>query len=256
MIPVLFEIGPIKIYSFGAMLVVAFMVNYALLKMQMVRTGRSPEFAGDIIFWAALGGILGSKVYYLIENYKSVIADPMGMIFSGAGLVFLGGLMGGMLAVTILLRKRGESWLEFADLVAPLLIMGYAIGRIGCFLVGDDYGIPTSLPWGLTFPEGMPITLIPVHPTQIYETILGFVIFAILWSIRDKASPVGTVFYMYLILAGLERFFIEFIRTNNEYVFGLTGAQLISIIMISIGTYFLVKTRQVSIHEPMTDTNP
>jgi len=256
MIPVLFEIGPIKIYSFGAMLVVAFMVNYALLKKQMVRTGRTPEFAGDIIFWAALGGILGSKVYYLIENYKSVIADPIGMIFSGAGLVFLGGLMGGMLAVTILLRKKGESWIEFADLVAPLLIMGYAIGRIGCFLVGDDYGVQTSLPWGLTFPKGIPITLVPVHPTQLYETSIGFVIFAILWSLSEKASPVGTVFYLYLILAGLERFFIEFIRTNNEYLFGLTGAQLISIVMISIGTYFLVKTRQVSIHKPVIDTNP
>lgn len=254
MIPVLFEIGPIKIYSYGAMLVVAFMVNYALLKKQMVRTGRSPELAGDIIFWAALGGILGSKGYYLIENYKSVIADPMGMIFSGAGLVYLGGLMGGMLAVTILLRKRGESWIEFADLVAPLLMMGYAIGRIGCFLVGDDYGIPTSLPWGLTFPKGIPITLIPVHPTQLYEISLGLVIFAILWSLREKARPVGTLFYLYLILAGLERFFIEFIRTTNEYLIGLTGAQLISIVMISIGTFLLVKTRQVSI-KPVTDTD-
>lgn len=162
--------------------------------------------------------------------------------------------MGGMLAVTILLRKRGESWIEFADLVAPLLMMGYAIGRIGCFLVGDDYGIPTSLPWGLTFPKGIPITLIPVHPTQLYEISLGLVIFAILWSLREKARPVGTLFYLYLILAGLERFFIEFIRTTNEYLIGLTGAQLISIVMISIGTFLLVKTRQVSI-KPVTDTD-
>lgn len=109
----------------------------------------------------------------MIENHRAFAADPLGMIFSGSGLVFLGGLAGGMLAVTLLVRKRNQPWLEIADSAAPLLILGYAIGRIGCFLVGDDYGVASSLPWAMAFPEGSPPTFVPVHPTQLYETLAG-----------------------------------------------------------------------------------
>jgi len=165
MIPVLFEIGPIKIYSFGFMLVVAFYTTYYLLQKDMKRLGYDVKIASDIVFAAAVGGILGSKVYYLIENFGRVIDDPIGMIFSGSGLVFLGGLMGGTLGVTIVLHKNKLPWINFADIVAPLLILGYAIGRVGCFLVGDDYGIPTHLPWGLSFENGLPPTSYYVFQT-------------------------------------------------------------------------------------------
>ena len=156
MFPVLLEIGPIKIYSFGFMLVAAFYSTYFLLNHDLKRMGHDEKLASDMVFWAAIGGVLGSKIYYLLENLNQVIDNPMGMIFSGSGLVFLGGLMGGTFAVTMVLQKNNLPWLIFADVVAPLLILGYGIGRIGCFLVGDDYGIPTHLPWGVSFPDGLP----------------------------------------------------------------------------------------------------
>ncbi|MCH7612677.1 MAG: prolipoprotein diacylglyceryl transferase [Candidatus Marinimicrobia bacterium] len=261
MMPILFEIGPIKIYSFGFMLVVAFYTCYYLLQKDMKRLGYEAKIASDMIFAAAVGGILGSKIYYLIEHFDRVIDDPFGMIFSGSGLVFLGGLMGGTLGVTIVLRKNNLPWIKFADIVAPLLILGYAIGRVGCFLVGDDYGVPTHLPWGVSFENGLPPTtyrifesyypwvdltgfepgLLTVHPTQLYEVSIGLAIFAFLWNRRTKIKVFGSLFFTYLIIAGIERFSIEFIRTNNHFIFDLTGAQLISIGMIIMGTVGLLR---------------
>ncbi|SVA83576.1 uncharacterized protein METZ01_LOCUS136430 [marine metagenome] len=241
MYPILFEIGPLKIYSYGFMLVIAFYTCFYLLNHDMKRLGYDNKFAPDIVFWAAVGGILGSKLYYLLENLDQVIQDPFGMIFSGSGLVFLGGLMGGTFGVTMVLRKNNLPWLVFADIVAPLLILGYGIGRIGCFLVGDDYGISSDLPWAMTFPNGLPPTLSAVHPTQMYETILALGIFSFLWSRRKNVQVTGNLFFTYLILAGVERFMIEFIRINEKYFFGeFSGAQIISVIMICIGTYFLL----------------
>ncbi|MDP6835694.1 MAG: prolipoprotein diacylglyceryl transferase [Candidatus Marinimicrobia bacterium] len=248
--PFLFEIGPLKIPSYGFMLATAFLIDYYLLHKDLKRRGRNPELAGDLVFWAAIGGIVGSKIYYMIENHRAFAYDPLGMIFSGSGLVFLGGLAGGMLAVTLLLRKKNLPWLEFADIVAPLLILGYAVGRIGCFMVGDDYGVASSLPWAMTFPKGSPPTTIPVHPTQLYETLAGLGIFALLWNLRTKIQTVGILFSIYLILAGTERFLIEFIRTTNKYLFGLSGAQLISIILFLTGSYFIFRFSSKHDQEP------
>ena len=261
MFPVLFEIGPIKIYSFGFMLVVAFYSTYFLLNHDLKRMGHDEKLASDMVFWAAIGGVLGSKIYYLLENLDQVIDNPMGMIFSGSGLVFLGGLMGGTFAVTMVLKKNNLPWLIFADIVAPLLILGYGIGRIGCFLVGDDYGIPTHLPWAVSFPDGLPPStsqvfsayypwidisgfapgILHVHPTQLYEFTLAVAIFYFLWSRRNNVKIAGSLFFLYLILAGVERFAIEFIRTNEKYLFEIfSGSQIISMIMIIIGSYFLI----------------
>ena len=160
MLPVVFEIGPVKIYSFGLMLVTAFYTCYGLLYLEMKRLKYDTEIASDIIFWSAVGGVLGAKAYYLIENLDRTIQDPYGMIFSGSGLVFLGGLIGSTTCVSIILKKRRLPWYLFADTVAPLIMIGYAIGRIGCFLVGDDYGLPSSLPWAISFPNGIPPTTV------------------------------------------------------------------------------------------------
>ena len=186
------EFGPIKIPSYGVMLMTAFLSCYYLLNRELKKKGKDPEMASDAIFWAALGGILGAKLYYLLENYKLVIADPVGMIFSGSGLVFWGGLAGGMIAVLSYLRYKNEDWIEWTDFISPLLILGYSIGRVGCTLVGCDYGLPTNLPWAMTFPNGAPPTLIPVHPTQIYETLLGLIIFSILWNLKYKLKNEGS----------------------------------------------------------------
>ena len=247
--PYLFEFGPIKIPSYGVMLMTAFLSCYYLLNRELKKKGKDPEMASDAIFWAALGGILGAKLYYLLENYKLVIADPVGMIFSGSGLVFWGGLAGGMIAVLSYLRYKNEDWIEWTDFISPLLILGYSIGRVGCTLVGCDYGLPTNLPWAMTFPNGAPPTLIPVHPTQIYETLLGLIIFSILWNLKYKLKK-GYLFSLYLFLAGTERFFIEFIRTNPKYLIGLSGAQIISILMITISLILFFTFNRLNI----TDT--
>ena len=268
MFPVIFDFGTISIFgfefhpvinSYGFMLMMAFYSCYYFLNKDLNRLGYDDKLASDIVFAAAVGGILGSKIYYLIENFERVKADPTGMIFSGAGLVFLGGLMGGTLGVTYVIKKNELTWINFADIVAPLLILGYAVGRIGCFLVGDDYGLPTNVPWGIAFPNGLPPStynvfqsyypwinlegfspgVLKVHPTQIYESIIGFGIFYFLYQKRTKVVVIGSLFFTYLILAGAERFFIEFLRVNTKYLFGLSGSQLISLIMIFIGAWFL-----------------
>ena len=269
MYPVIYDFGNINIFgfefspvinSYGFMLMMAFYTCYYFLNKDLKRLGYDSNLSGDIVFAAAVGGILGSKIYYLIENFDRVIADPTGMIFSGAGLVFLGGLMGGTLGVTFVINKNNLSWITFADIVAPLLILGYAIGRIGCLLVGDDYGLPTHLPWGIEFPNGLPPStysifqtyypwvnldnfepgVLSVHPTPIYEAIIGGLIFYYLYQKRTSVTIVGSLFFTYLILAGTERFIVEFLRLNEKYFIGLSGAQVISILMITIGAWFLM----------------
>ena len=268
MYPVIFDFGIISVFgfefhpvinSYGFMLMMAFYSCYYFLNKDLNRLGYDAKLASDIVFAAAVGGILGSKIYYLVENFERVKADPAGMIFSGAGVVFLGGLMGGTLGVTYVIKKNKLPWIKFADIVAPLLILGYAVGRIGCFLVGDDYGLPTNGPWGIAFPNGLPPStysvfqsyypwislegfnpgVLKVHPTQIYESIIGFGIFYFLYQKRIKIVVIGSLFFTYLIFAGAERFFIEFLRVNTKYFFGLSGSQLISLIMIFIGVWFL-----------------
>ena len=271
MFPTIYDFGtvnlfgfsfPLAIHSFGFMLVVAFYTTYFILNNDLKKLNYDQNLASDLIFWAAFGGVVGSKIYHLLENLDQVFQDPIGMIFSGSGLVFLGGLVGGTIAVTIILNKNKLPWLEFADIVAPLLILGYGIGRIGCFLVGDDYGTPTELPWGMSFPNGLPPSttsvfslyfpwiaiskynpgLLKVHPTQLYETIISIIIFFYLYNKRKSVKIKGSLFFLYLILAGFERFFVEFIRTNEKYFLDIfSGAQIISLIMISIGILFLFR---------------
>ena len=272
MYPIIYDFGVVDlfgfqfrlaIYSFGLMLVIAFYACYFLLEKDLKELGHDEKLASDIIFWSALGGIIGSKIYHVIENLDQILAssNPLSMIFSGSGLVFLGGLIGAVVAVTIVLNKYEVSWLKFADQLAPLILLGYAIGRLGCFLVGDDYGIPSNLPWAMSFPEGLPPTttsvfeyqfpwvdisglpagVIKVHPTQMYETLICSILFYLLWSKRNNILVPGSLFFQYLILAGSERFIIEFLRTNEKYVFDIfSGAQILSILMIIIGSYFLL----------------
>ncbi len=271
MYPIIYDFGIINIfgiefhlaiYSFGLMLVIAFYSCYFLLENDLKIMNYDEKLASDIIFWSALGGILGAKIYHVIENFNDILlsANPISQIFSGSGLVFLGGLIGAVFSVTLILKKYNVPWLNMADRLAPLILLGYAIGRIGCFLVGDDYGIPSSLPWAIAFPDGLPPTtisvfeyqypwidipnydseIIKVHPTQLYETLICGILFFILWSKRNKVLIPGTLFFQYLVFAGSERFFIEFLRTNEKYLFGIfSGAQVLSIVMICIGSYLL-----------------
>lgn len=267
MYPILFQFGSFTISSFGVMMVIAFLLGNYLLRIDVVAEGYDAIIADDIIFRAAIGGILGAKIYYLIENIPTgqaadninglinIIAGiftlngeriAFGIQNFGAGLVFMGGLVGGMAAVSWYIYRKNLNWLKIADLAAPFLVLGHGIGRIGCFLVGDDYGIPTNLPWAIAFPNGLPPTTIAVHPTQLYEMSAYFIIFFYLRYRKRNQTFSGEIIFEYLFLGGLSRFMVEFIRTNTKYIFGLSGAQYLSILMMAIGAYQLWKMRRLN----------
>jgi len=265
--PILFQFGSFTISSFGVMMVIAFLLGNYLLRIDVVAEGYDAIIADDIIFRAAIGGILGAKFYYLIENIPTgqaadninglinIIAGiftlngeriAFGIQNFGAGLVFLGGLVGGMAAVSWYIYRKNLNWFKIADLAAPFLVLGHGIGRIGCFLVGDDYGIPTNLPWAIAFPNGLPPTNIAVHPTQLYEMSAYFIIFFYLRYRKRNQTFSGEIIFEYLFLGGLSRFMVEFIRTNTKYILGLSGAQYLSILMMAIGAYQLWKMRRLN----------
>ena len=267
MYPILFHFGSFPISSFGVMMVIAFLLGNYLLRIDVVAEGYDAIIADDIIFRAAIGGILGAKVYYLIENIPTgqaadninglinIIAGiftlngeriALGIQNFGAGLVFLGGLVGGMAAVSWYIYRKNLNWFKIADLAAPFLVLGHGIGRIGCFLVGDDYGIPTNLPWAIAFPNGLPPTNIAVHPTQLYEMSAYFIIFFYLRYRKRNQTFSGEIIFEYLFLGGISRFMVEFIRTNTKYILGLSGAQYLSILMMAIGAYQLWKMRRLN----------
>ena len=255
MYPELFKIGPFTVYSYGLMVGIAFIVANYLLTNEFERRKLAKNLSTEITLLAIVFGIVGAKLFHLFENWSEFLSDPL-MAFSPGGLTFFGGLILAIIAIWIYLRRKNIPFLLIADAVSPALILGYGIGRIGCHLSGDgDYGIPTNLPWGTDysagtvpphymlqgtewakqFPNGIVPDTIPLHPTPIYEFILTVIIFAVLWKLRTKEWALGKLFMLYLILAGLERLLIEFIRLNPRIFLGLTEAQLISIIMIVVG---------------------
>ena len=269
MYPILFEFGPFIISSFGVMMVAAFLICNYLLKRDIQTAGHDPMIGEELVFRAAVGGIIGAKLYHLIETIPggqatdnlAGLVDIIAGIFTlnaerlglgiqnfGSGLVFLGGLIGGMIAVTLYIYKNKMKWLEVADWVAPFLALGHGIGRIGCFLVGDDYGIPSNLPWACAFPIGLPPTDIPVHPTQLYEMSSYFLVFIYLRYKKRNKIFTGELMFEYLFLVGFSRFMIEFIRINPKYLWGMSGAQFISVLMMSIGAYYMWKMRHISKH--------
>lgn len=250
MLPVILRIGPLKIYSYGLMLALGFLVTGFLLKRELKRVGLSTNMGDAIIFGALLGGIFGAKVYSVIEGFRDSGFASLRTFFSGAGLVWYGGFAGGTIVVLTIIWRSHAPMMKVIDLIAPLLILGYAFGRVGCFLSGDgDYGLPTDLPWGMAFPNGTVPTTEKVHPTPLYEITLSLIIFFFLWKIRRRNLPTGWIFGMYLILAGAERLIMEFWRINPRVAFGMSMAQIISIIIIIIGFVFVLRLRKTQIKD-------
>lgn len=259
MFPTLLKIGNFEITTFGFMMFLGFFIAGIVIGRQFRRAGLGDELASSVVIAAALGGIIGAKVYYAIL-YHSLSA-----LWSRGGLVWYGGFIGGFLAVTWVVRRAGVSWLRAADGVAPALAIGYGLGRIGCFLVGDDYGRPTESWIGIAFPKGLPPTtaehlrefgvavdptlpgdaLLRVHPTQLYEAGASFVFFALLVWLSTRVKIPGRIFGLFLVLAGVERFLVEILRAKDDRFLGpLTVAQVISIVLIAGGAYLLVRRRQ------------
>ena len=250
--PELIKIGSLTIYTYGFMMALAFMTGYFILQWEIKRRNDDPNFASDLIFYGALSGIVGSKIFYLIENFSDVIADPIGTIFSGSGLVFHGGLIGGTLAVTFLIVKKKRSLGLYADIIGPVMLLGQGIGRIGCFFAGCCHGKVCNLPFAVSFPAGSNASYyqshegllnsgmlqsLPVHPTQLYETFFNFIMFFLLIKIiRPRLKKSGSTFALFLIIAGIERFVLEFLRINPKGLWNLSNYQFSAMFLVLLGT--------------------
>ena len=270
MYPILFRfpewvpvLGGAPVTSFGVMLFLAFLAAGYLLRARMSETGIHPDRAWDLVFAAVIGGIIGAKLYYVFLNFPRLIENPR-FLFARGGLVWYGGFLGGTVAVLYQMKRLGLPVRQTLDLTAPSMAMAYAVGRLGCFLVGDDYGRPTASWVGMRFPEGSPPTsvdnlaafgiqvdpalieaygqIVPVHPTQLYEIAMALVIFAIVWRLRNRGHTPGWMFSLWLALASAARFLVEFVRAKDDRFLGnLTIAQVISLALIAAAVTAMVR---------------
>jgi phosphatidylglycerol:prolipoprotein diacylglycerol transferase len=254
--PLSYDVGPLQLTGFGLAVLMAFVIAQIISQRELARRGHDPEPLGDLIFAAVIGGLVGGKVYY------AILMHDMSALLSRAGFVFWGGLIGGILACYLVIRRKGLSFPRISDVAAPAIAAAYSIGRTGCWAVGDDYGRPWSGPWAVSFPHGAPPStvanmtdlfhippppgsspnqVLSVHPTQLYEVALGFVMFLILWRLRDHKHAEGWLFGVYCVLAGVERFIIEFVRAKDDrFLFGtFTMAQVIALLFAIGGAIWM-----------------
>src|SRR6266853_253173 len=246
MIPYL-HLGPLDLPTFGLMVATGLLVASYILQADFRRREiRSDAFL--IIGIAGLAGIIGARLYHLLESPSEFFANPWPQIISRFGFAWFGGFLGGFGALLILSHREKIPTLTFLDACSPAGAVGYAIGRIGRLLSGDgDYGIPTNLPWGMSFPNGVVPTIERVHPTPLYEFLIWLAIAAVLWYMGKKAAvgarPAGEIFSYYLMLTGVARFLIEFIRINPRSFFGLSNAQTASLVSMVLGFLLLWRIR-------------
>jgi phosphatidylglycerol:prolipoprotein diacylglycerol transferase len=236
-----FDVLGLSIKSFGVVFALGFLACGLLIARRLRELELPVDWAYEIVFAALLGGVIGARGYFLIQHYSEVKGHLIGSAFSGSGLVWYGGAIGGAIGVLAWMRWRGVLNLVLLDMTAAALALGYAIGRIGCQVSGDgDYGIRSSLPWAMGYPHGTVPTPpgVRVQPTPIYETLAMGLLAYLLWKLRDRVRP-GVIFALYLLLSGLERLLVEFVRRNKEVLAGLTAPQLESIVLIVIGGVWL-----------------
>jgi phosphatidylglycerol:prolipoprotein diacylglycerol transferase len=247
MYPELFSIGDFAISTFGVMMAIAFLIGTQLTAVRMREEGLDPELAWNLLIYVMLGGIAGSKLYFAVDVHLRTGTPFAQLFFAREGITWYGGLLGAMLAGAWAARKRGVPFKAVLDSAAVAVAVGQAIGRVGCFLVGDDYGRVSDLPWALAFPRGAPPTLETVHPTQVYE-ILWLLPVAAFLRHRRRRSPF--LFGEYMALNGLGRIFIEILRVNPQVLFGLTEPQLVGIGLVVAGgggwLYFRMRPPQPS----------
>ncbi len=261
MIPFL-HLGPLSIPTYGLMVATGLLVAAYLLQADInrhraqfiergyLKKGDEKSYGDEaflIIGIIGVAGLVGARVYSVLENPRELIANPA-VLFSRYGFTWSGSVLTTLVAMVFLARHFDIPVLEFMDLCAPPAALGYAIGRIGCLLSGDgDYGVPTNLPWGMSFPNGIVPTMDRVHPTPIYEFLAGVIIAAYLWRMATRAAngagSHGEIISSYLIWTGIARFLVEFIRINPRTFYGLTNAQVVSLLSIVGGAILLLRVR-------------
>jgi phosphatidylglycerol:prolipoprotein diacylglycerol transferase len=264
--PLVVHLGSFELTGYGLMMMVAFLAAGWLATLELRRLHLKEEYSADMVAAAVVGGIIGAKLWYV------ALFRDLGSLFSRGGLVWYGGFIGGALAV-ILNGWRLRVPLRWTmQLCAPALAAAYALGRVGCFLVNDDYGRPTSVPWAMKFPRGLPPstaanlqqqfgvavpagvspeTVLAVHPTQLYEVGIMLVAFWFLWKFRGKGYGTGWLYGLYLVFAGVERFLVEFLRAKDDRLLGpFTLAQLTSVLLVVIGAVLIAKLKDAGHLEP------
>jgi len=252
--PFQISLGPLSLTGFGIAVLMGFVISQIVSQRELQRRGHD-EYAQaipDLVFASVLGMLVGGKLYYIL-----VITHDWRDLLTRAGFVFWGGLMGGVLFNWLYITRKKMSFARFSDAAGPAIAAGYSVGRTGCWAVGDDYGRPWDSPFAVSFPEGSPPstagvmqqmfgtpmppgatpdTVLAVHPTQLYETGMAFAMFLVLWRFRDHKHAEGWLFGMYCVVAGVERFVVEFFRAKDDRFFGpLTAAQVIGLAIAATG---------------------
>jgi phosphatidylglycerol---prolipoprotein diacylglyceryl transferase len=264
--PLSFHIGPVSLTGFGIAVMLGFVVGQLVGQREIARRGFDPAPIGDVVIASVLGFLVGAKLYYLI------VMRDWSLVFTRTGFVFWGGLVGGIVAAWVVIRRKKLPFLRVADVAGPGIAAGYAVGRTGCWAVGDDYGRPWNGPLAVVFPEGSPPStvgvmarqfgidfppgtdpnaVVAVHPTQLYQTGMALVMFFVLWHLRDHKHAQGWLFGAYCVAAGIERFIAEFFRAKDDRFLGpFTVAQAIAVGFIALGVAWLYVLRSPSPNRP------
>jgi phosphatidylglycerol:prolipoprotein diacylglycerol transferase len=265
--PFVIDIGPLSLTGFGLAVLGAFAISQIIAQRELTRRGHDASAIPDLILAAVLGTLIGGKLYYTL-----FITQDFRDFFSRAGFVFWGGFIGSVIACYVTIKLKKLNFVRISDVAGICIAAGYSVGRTGCWAVGDDYGRPWNGPLAVSFPDGAPPStvrnmqelfgippapgadpnaVVSVHPTQLYETVLGFVMFAILWRLRNHKHAEGWLFGLYLVLAGVERFFIEFLRAKDDRFFGpLTAAQVIALTLTALGAAWMAMRWNVGPGKP------
>jgi phosphatidylglycerol:prolipoprotein diacylglycerol transferase len=238
------HIGPITLGTYGITVAVALIVAFYVIQADLRRRGLAAD-PNVIVGLTGLAGLAGARLYHLAESPSEFFADPK-LLFSTMGFAWFGSVIAGFITLVLIARHYRIPALQMLDVASPAAALGYGIGRIGCLISGDgDYGIPTSLPWGMSFPNGIVPTTDRVHPTPIYEFLASLVIFYVLWRFgaqwMHNVPDIGKLFGVYLLLSGAARFLVEFIRLNPRSFFGMTNAQTASLVGMIVGAALLFR---------------
>jgi len=261
-----YDIGRFQFTGFGLAVLAAFVIAQIIAQRELWRRGHDPAPIADLVFAAVIGGLVGAKVYY------AILMHDFGSLFTRAGFVFWGGLMGGIVLVSAVVLYKKLDLYRIADVAGIAIAAAYSLGRTGCWAVGDDYGRPwngalaVKFPNGappstvenmthmfhMTFPAGTnPLDVVAVYPTQLFEVTLGFVMFWILWRLRDHAHAEGWLFGVYCVMAGIERFIIEIFRAKDDRFFGpFTTAQVIAVLFMLAGVVIMTLRSKTSARAP------
>jgi len=267
--PFVLHLGPLELTGYGLMMMVAFLMAGWAIQLDLRQRGLDEDYAADIVIAGVIGGLVGAKLWYVFLTGES------DALFRRGGFVWYGGFLGAMLGILLNGWRRRVPGRFTAELCAAPLALGYALGRVGCFVVNDDYGIPSTLPWAMKFPNGLPPTtvanlqtmgvhfpagtdpmsLVAVHPTEIYETIAMLLVFWWLWRQRDHGHAIGWLFAWYMVLGGAERFLVEFLRAKDDRILGpFTLAQATSVLLMLVGGTLLYMWRAPAGPQPLPES--